>query len=404
MEIFLARQAIYNINMEVVGYEILYRSSNENKFDPTIGEERATYMVIQNIATFGLGELTNSKDTFINFPQKALENNIGTLLPRDTTIIEVLESVEPTLDVISNLIYIKSLGYRIALDDVSDWKSIIPYLDIVDIVKVDMKTTDLKKRKEIIDFVKDKKIIILAEKIETKEELEECKKLGFTHFQGFLFSKPDMLLGNDVSLRNITIYRLLIELIKNDVNVEYIDSIMKTDLLLTYKFLRFINSAYFSFVQEVSSIKQAIMLVGRNEMRKWLSVIALTQMDTGACEEYANNTIIRAKFCELVAENLDISIDASSSFLVGLFSEINLLIQKEMESIVKELPFKSEVKEALIEKDNIYRNIYLLCKNYENFESKDFTKYCKKVNIPEEKIGKLYLKAIEWGDDLLKYK
>ncbi|MEG0296494.1 MAG: HDOD domain-containing protein [Clostridium sp.] len=406
MEIFLARQAIYNREMDVIGYELLYRNSNENRFDPSVGSETATYKVIQNIGGFGFEQLTNNKAAYINFPQVALENNIATLLPRENTIIEVLESVIPTAEVISNLIYIKSLGYKIALDDVSSWTTVIPYINVVDIVKVDMISTELKDRLEIVKYIKekDRNITLLAEKVETFSELEECKRIGFDQFQGYYFSKPSMLLGKDIQLKNITVYRLLVELLKNDVNIDSIDEIMKSDIVLTYKFLRFINSAYFSFVQEVRSIRQAIMLVGRNEMRKWLSVVAVTQMDNGVSEEYTNNTIIRAKFCELIAEKLGARIDKSSAFLVGLFSEIDLLIKKDMNEVVKELPFKVEVKEALIEKENIYRTVYMISKAYESMDGDIITMNCEQAKLDEDFLGDLYLKAIEWGNKLSIYR
>lgn len=404
MKIFLARQAIYDINMSVVGYEVLYRSSDENRYDPSVGEDKATYTVIQNISTFGLDELANSKDVYINFPQQSIENNIGTLLPRKTTIIEVLENVNPTEQVFESLVFIKGLGYRIALDDVTNYKSIIPFLELVDIVKVDIQATTLIERLEIAKAIQGKNITLLAEKIETKEELEECKRLGFTQFQGYYFSKPAMVLGNDIKLKNTTVYRLLLELIKSDIDVEAIDLIMKTDIVLTYKFLRFINSAYFSFVQEIRSIKQAIMLVGRNEMKKWLSVIAVTQMETGASEEYTNNTIIKAKLCELIAKDFSESIDVSSAFLVGLFSEFDLLIEKNMENVVSELPFKNDVKDALTEKENTYRYIYLITKSYEEFNEEQIKYYCNCINFDANKLGELYLNAIEWCNDLLKYK
>lgn len=395
MEIFLARQAIYNKNRKIVAYEILYRNSLENVFDESEKQEAATYKVIQNISSFGLDKLTNNKVAFINFPEEAINENIATLLPNEKVIIEVLETVMPTKEIISNLRTLKNKGYSIALDDISTYSQIEGFLGVIDIVKIDYKLSNKYERFNIAHKTKDKGIKILAEKIESESEFNEASSLGFDYFQGYYFSKPTVLKSEDISTKNSTIFNVIVELLKEDFDINIMEQLIKSDIGLTYKFLKFINSAYFNFIQEVSSIKYAVMLVGREELRKWLSIISISEMNLPIGEEYSNNTIIRARMCELIAA-IKVSSDSNLGFMVGLFSDIDILMKKSLDDVVEELPINKEVKEALLGKENIYKEILDLAIAYENMDTEKIQNIATRINIDVDKIGLIYLESIEW--------
>ncbi|MGL5352642.1 MAG: EAL and HDOD domain-containing protein [Clostridium sp.] len=401
MKIFLGRQAIYNIDMKVVAYEILYRSSLDNSFDRNTQQEEATYKVIQNILSFGLKTLTNNKIAFINFPEDAINSNMATLLPREKVIIEVLETVEPTSEVLNNLSVLKKRGYLIALDDVCRYSQIESFLDVIDIVKIDYKLSDKFERFNIFQKLADKNtnLKMLAEKIETEEELEEAKLLGFDYFQGYYFSRPIVMEDEEVSSKNGTIFKIIIELLKEDFDIDRMENLIKSDVGLAYKFLKFINSAYFNFMQEVSSIKNAVVLVGRHELRKWLSIISISEMNTKRGNEHANNIVIRARMCELLSEvkNPD---SENTAFMVGLFSDIHFLVNKPLDESIALLPINTEVKEALLGKDNMYRDILDLVIAYENMDEDNIRIISKKINLDSNIIGEMYLKAIEWGSTI----
>ena len=280
MKIFLARQAIYNKNTKIVAYEILYRNSLKNAFDKNQKQEEATYKVMQNISSFGLNILTKNKLAFINFPEEVINSNMATLLPPDKVIIEVLETVEPTKEIIANLKFLRHKGYTIALDDISTYKQVEGFLGVIDIVKIDYKLSNKAERINIIQKLKNKNIKMLAEKIETENEMIEAKILGFDYFQGYYFSKPTVMESEDIAAKNRTIFYVIIELMKEDYDIDRMEDLIKSDIGLTYKFIKFINSAYFSFIQEVSSIKNAVMLIGRNELRKWLCIISISEMNS----------------------------------------------------------------------------------------------------------------------------
>ncbi len=393
MDIFIARQGIYDKNGKVVAYELLYRNSMENSYNPLIEDEVSTYKVIENISSFGLDILTNKKRAFVNFSEALIMKDIATLLPKENVVIEVLETVNPSEEIINKLLSLKDLGYYIALDDVVEVEHIVKFIGVIDIVKVDFRLATSEARKKIAYICNKYNIDMLAEKVETSEELNEAKELGYIYFQGYYYSKPSIFLGKDIAVKNTSIFMLLVELIKENYDIDKVEYIMKTDVALTYKFLKFINSSYFNFLQEIKSIRQAIILIGREELRKWLSILTVVEMSS-INSGYANSIIIRAKFCEEIS-NIISSNYAPQAFMVGLFSNMHQMIEKNIDYVVKELPLNSEIKNALLGEQNVLKDILDLALAYENVDSDKITEMRKKMSINEDLLWRIYSKSIE---------
>ena len=400
MDIFIARQGIYNSKEEVVAYELLYRNSLKNNFNEAIEDELATYKVIENISSFGLNTLTDEKRAFINFPEELINKNIATLLPKDKVVIEILETVNPTKEVLDNLSELKSKGYKIALDDVENELDIIKFSKVIDIVKVDFILSTPNSRKNMVKICKKLDIKMLAEKIETIEDFEEAKNLGFELFQGFYYSKPSILLGKDIAIKNTSIFIILIELVRENYNIDKVEDIMKTDVALTYKFFKFINSSYFNFLNEIGSIKQAIMLIGRQELRKWLSILSIVEMSSSKNDEYAKNTVIRAKFSEGIAEVIAPG-ESEAAFMVGLFSNLHVMMEKDIDYVVDTLPVSFKIKEALLGRDNILRNILDLVLAYERVEEEKIITLASKLNIKEGMLWNIYSSCLNWSKKII---
>lgn len=398
MDIFIARQGIYDKNGKVVAYELLYRNSMENSYNPLIEDEVSTYKVIENISSFGLDILTNKKRAFVNFSEALIMKDIATLLPKENVVIEVLETVNPSEEIINKLLSLKDLGYYIALDDVVEVEHIVKFIGVIDIVKVDFRLATSEARKKIAYICNKYNIDMLAEKVETSEELNEAKGLGYIYFQGYYYSKPSIFLGKDIAVKNTSIFMLLVELIKENYDIDKVEYIMKTDVALTYKFLKFINSSYFNFLQEIKSIRQAIILIGREELRKWLSILTVVEMSS-INDGYANIIIIRAKFCEEIANIISPNY-APQAFMVGLFSNMHQMIEKNIDYVVKELPLNSEIKNALLGEQNILKDILDLALAYENVDSDKITEMRKKMSINEDLLWRIYSKSIEWCSNI----
>lgn len=398
MDIFIARQGIYDKNGKVVAYELLYRNSMENSYNPLIEDEVSTYKVIENISSFGLDILTNKKRAFVNFSEALIMKDIATLLPKENVVIEVLETVNPSEEIINKLLSLKDLGYYIALDDVVEVEHIVKFIGVIDIVKVDFRLATSEARKKIAYICNKYNIDMLAEKVETSEELNEAKELGYIYFQGYYYSKSSIFLGKDIAVKNTSIFMLLVELIKENYDIDKVEYIMKTDVALTYKFLKFINSSYFNFLQEIKSIRQAIILIGREELRKWLSILTVVEMSS-INSGYANSIIIRAKFCEEIS-NIISSNYAPQAFMVGLFSNMHQMIEKNIDYVVKELPLNSEIKNALLGEQNVLKDILDLALAYEKVDSDKITEMRKKMSINEDLLWRIYSKSIEWCSNI----
>lgn len=396
MDIFIARQGIYDCEEKVVAYELLYRNSTINSFNSEIEDELATYQVIENINSFGIDNLTNNKIGFVNFPEKLINKNIATLLPKDKVVIEILENVNPTEEVIKNLNNLKKQGYSLALDDVENEEDIKKFVNLVDFVKVDFLLSTKEARIKIAELCKKHNIKMLAEKIENLEALNEAKELGFRYFQGYYYSKPSIFLGKDIKIKNSSIFLILAELIKEDSNFEKIENMIKRDVALTYKFFKFINSSYFNFIEKISSIKEAIMLIGKEELMKWLSVLSVIELSSNGNDEHTSNTVIRAKFCERIAELVEYE-KKEDAFLVGLFSNLHLMMDKDLKNLLKDLPINNNIKEALLGEESILRNILDLVLAYEKVEEDKIKKLCNIIGVDEGKLWDLYFYSLDWS-------
>lgn len=399
MDIFIARQGIYDYKERIVAYELLYRNSMENKFSEEIDEDKATYKLIENINAFGLDTLTDNKRAFINFPEGLIKNNFATLLPKDKVVIEILENVEAKKEVLESLGKLKSEGYKIALDDLEKVNDLLEFIDYVDIVKIDFLLSTKEERKKIIRVCSKRDIKTLAEKIETKEEFKEAIKLGCNYFQGYYFSKPSVFLRGDIEVKNISIMNILNELSNEDYNLEKVEVLMKIDVAITYKFFQFINSSYFNFIQSIESIKQAIMLIGRKELRKWLFILSVSEISNYKSEEYAKTIIMRSRFNELIAEDLQ-DVESSSAFIVGLFSDLNLMLKEDINQTIDKLPLNKDIKDALIGKSNIYRDILDLTLAYEKVEIKEIVRLSQKIGVETSTLVEKYYLTIEWCNGL----
>lgn len=401
MDIFLARQPIYDDDNKAIAYELLHRSSSENKFDFDVSADEATKKLISNTLCIGFDELVEDKMAYINFSSQLILQEVPSVLPSNKIVIEVLEDVEPTKEVKEAIKKLRNKGYLIALDDVTLKSEFWGFGQLIDIYKIDYRATTTIDRAKIIKGINvfNSSAIFLAEKVENIEEYQEALSLGFKYFQGFYFSKPIMMEGKDIPVRNTNCYLILSELLKKDYDVAKVETIIKADVSISYKIMKMLNSAAFGLVQKVSSIRQAIVLMGKKELSKLLTIIAMSQMKCDNEEEISRLLIIRARFCELVANYIGYD-KSEQCFLVGLFSELDKFMQRDMKDIVDELAIEEELKDALLEKDNEIRKVLNLVIAYENMDNFDILKYSLELGIPKGKLVELYMQSINWSSKI----
>ena len=271
-----------------------------------------------------------------------------------------------------------------------------PLIDIVDIIKVDFRISNHREREEILHLAGDRNIKFLAEKIETHDEFESAKEMGFSYFQGFFFSKPRIISGSEIPGYKHKYLEILRQI--NDPNLDFdtLEHVVKRDLSITYKLFKFINSAAFGFQVRIQSIRQALTLLGMNEFRKWVSLVALSEMGADKTEELLVSSMMRAKFCEFIAIKIHKKERSADLFLMGMFSHIDAFIDKPMNSIIDELPLSGEVKAALSGGDNEFRDVLEIIIAYEKGCWDCVLALLKKFDINEKDIPEIYGNSVDW--------
>jgi c-di-GMP-related signal transduction protein len=396
MKIFVARQPIFNQMEHVIAYELLFRSGDVGTYDAQDDDEATVSVISGAFLLLGMDKTTDRKRAFINFTRNLLKRDIVMQLPPQSVVVEILETIEPDEEIVEICTKLKKLGYVIALDDFIFSKKFQKLIELVDIIKVDFLATAGEERRNIITAVNNPRIKFLAEKVETREDFEEAVSLGYSYFQGYFFSKPEVLSEEDVPSYKVQYLRILHEIHRVDLDYGRMEEIIKHDVAFSYKLLKYVNSAHFGFRQKVYSIRHALVLLGKRQVEQWISLLILRELGRDRPEEIVVLSIMRAKFGEILVQKMNLQKLSSNAFIMGMFSLLDSLLNRPMKDILKELPIAMEVKNALLGADNQLGNIYDLMLSYEKGEWSNFSHYAGKCNIREEEVPDLYLQSLQW--------
>jgi|LSQX01.3.fsa_nt_gb EAL and modified HD-GYP domain-containing signal transduction protein len=397
MDVFLARQPIFDLNQEVYAYEVLYRSGISNAFSGEVDDDAASSKVIlDTFQNFGLETITSGKPAFINFSSTLIEKDIATLLSPEYLVVEVLERVDPSPKVIKGIRDLRDLGYKIALDDFVYSRPFEPLLDLADIVKVDFQNTSLFEIKKLRARLLTRNAKLLAEKIETWEEFRLAKEQGFILFQGYYFQKPEMLTTTSLTPLEINHLQLVAEVNRDEVDFMEVAKIISTDLAFTYNLLKLINSAAFRSRERINSIQQAVVMLGEKELRKWITLIVLQGMSVSTMSEPVGVSLVRGRFAQLLAQRTRLREHQDALFMTGLFSMLDVLLQRPLETILNDVHAPEEVKDALLHNSGPYKEI---CSTVMAYEKGDWGKIAHNVetlNLDGSTLADSYMEAIQW--------
>lgn len=398
MEVYVARQPILDRNRKLFAYELLFRGGTENAFPEIDGDIATSQLLSNSFLNFDINLVSNNKLAFVNFTETLLLQGLPNLFPKDKIVVEVLEDVAPNEKIQNAIIGLAKQGYCIALDDFEYDPSLEPLIDLCQIIKIDIRITPLEEAEELIRQLSGRSITFLAEKVETYEEFQQTLNIGFDLFQGYFFSKPEILETGTIKSSSLGVIQLIQELYKEDFDINRVERKINVDVNIAYKLLRYINSAAFGREQEIKSIKHAITYLGINETRRFLSLIALSEISSDKPDELVLSSIIRGRFCELLGEICKKQFDGDELFMLGLFSHIDAMFDSDMESIMEYLPLAHEIKSALIAEAGELANILKLCIYYEAGDWKRCLQLAHKLEIREDKLPKCYISSLEWAN------
>ena len=401
MEIYVARQPVFNKNKRLYGYELLFRDGLSNAFPDIDGDTATSKLLSNSFFSIGMNQLTSGKTAFINFPQSLLLKKVPMMFPSEKMIVEVLEDVDPTEQVISACNEIAKAGYSLALDDFVFKNEIRPLIELADIIKIDFMLTPIDEIQKIVNRFERKNIKLLAEKIETYEDFKNALSMGFLYFQGYFFSKPEIISGKEIAPYKITLLQIVGEANKKDCSFEKLEKLINRDVSISYKLLRYINSAFFKRAREISSIKHAIVLLGEMEVKRFISMVATAELASDKPDELVRASIIRARMCELLGLHSHNGADISELFLMGLFSLIDAMLDNNMEDIMQSLPLSKNIKQALLEEKGDLADYLKLVSSYESANWETFSSIISNINVDEKKFPEFYQEAVSWADSYL---
>lgn len=343
--VFLARQPIYDGKQQVFGYELLYRRGEDATFAGDLTVADSARSLANALIEIGLNELVGRSKAFINVSEEMIVAKAVEAFPHKRVVVEVLEHVPPTPDVIAELRRLKHLGYTIALDDFL-WNDLTePMLPFADIIKVDIADVGFDALPELCQRLKQFPAVRLAERVETHEEQRECAKLGFELFQGYYMAKPQLVRGRGIRTNHLALVRLISRMNAPDLTLDELERLVASDVQLNVKLLKFIKSAYFGLPTKVDSIRQALMFVGVSTLAAVATLLMMSQF-ANKPQELVFTAMVRAKMAERLGSHLGHK-DVDRHFTVGMLSVLDALMDLPMAELLKDLPLTEEVEAAL---------------------------------------------------------
>lgn len=402
MAFFAARQPILDADKNLYGYELLFRSSMENAF-PNVDEEKATSKMIEGLyLDLGLDRIASEKLAFINFTKSSVLEGHPTLLPADRVVVEILESVQPSDQIYSQMKKMHVNGYILALDDFihnPHWERFYP---LCQIIKVDCLDINEEQLKDIVEVRKrHPHIRLLAEKVENNEVFEQYKAMGFTLFQGYFFSKPEVIKSVSLNSSQSLLSAVLREVTEEEPKANEIARLLELDPGLSFKLLRYAQSPYFQRRAKVDSIKQAVVMLGKKELERFITLLFAATFGEAKPNELIRLSMQRAKFCEFFAQQTTYKNKLSSAFLVGMLSLLDAMLDANLATVISQLPLSADIKVALVRHQGWLADCIHLCKQFEQANWEGMVKACDKYEVDYDIMLEAYTESIVWSEQRL---
>lgn len=403
MNVFLGRQPIFDRQGSIYGYELLYRNSDENTF-PNVNPEKATlHVFMHTFLSFGIHKVVGNHKVFINFSEDLLKEELFLSFPPKTIVIEVLETVMITPNVLKHIKKFKEAGYQIALDDFKMREDYFEHKDIfslVDIIKVDLLQTTSTEQIEIFALRQAyPQIKLLAEKVETKQQREISEKLSYDLFQGYFYAVPEILSGYDIAI-NPQIYQCLQNVLQGkEVDYEAAASYMMRDVSLLYKFIRYSHTVNGEQAYTCQSIQGMMEQLGAIELRKWLHMV--DGMDSRIGEHAGNRkaleerALLRGEMCRLLALQLQL-VNEDEFFLLGSLSLIDVMLKQTMDELLQHVSFSSILKESLAGKETRMSPLLKIAIQLEKLQIDEAYKIAEELGIRKEQLSACSQQAHRW--------
>ena len=395
-DFIIGRQQILDSKLNIYAYELLFRGQDYDLTKNSEATQATNQVITDSILELGLNNLVGSQKAFINFTTQNILEKTPLSLPKDRVVIEVLENIDIDQKIISTLKEFSQQGYIIALDDFvlnDEW---LPLLEFANIIKLDVLAMGEAKTRETIKNLKPWNLKILAEKVETHEEFKFLSELGCDYYQGYFFSKPNIVPGKRLGVNQTAAIRLLTIINDPDVEIEKIAKTIAQDAGLSYKLLHYINSAFFSLPSKIDSIQHAISYLGLKEVKRWANILTLASLSSKPVA-VLENSLIRGKMCEQLAKMAGEKAD--HFFLIGILSSLDSILDIPINEALQQLPLSNDIKSAILDKQGLPGEALKCVIHYEQWD----LSHIHFKDMDQKLISEAYYTSITWAKEVLNH-
>ena len=404
-DFFLARQPILSRSQRLVAFELLFRSADAPEAN-VVDHAAATAAVISHASQLGMQRVVGERLAFVNVDEIVLMSDFVRFLPHDKVILEILETVRATPEVIARVVELRSYGFKFALDDViEESDDISKLIDYVDVIKIDVQAVPSGSLAALVKTFTMPGKKLLAEKVETVEEYELCMELGFEYFQGYYFARPAILSGKKIAPSELVILNLL-QLITSDADDSELEMTVKRDPLISLNLLRLVNTPAAGARRHIDSLGEALVVLGREQLQRWLQI--LLYATPGATVEL-NSPLLqmattRGKLMELMTRKLPAQqrAGAAASFTVGIMSLMDALFSMSMQDVLDTVVVAPEVRAALLEHEGTLGEMLKIVELLENPKrGPQLSKSIKSIGLTVKEVREIELEAFSWVNELV---
>lgn len=401
MNVYMARQPIFDHNGNVYAYELLYRSNGQENIYNGISGDESTADVITN-AFFGLDvrNIIGGSKAFINFTGNLIKRGVPKMISPEILVVEVLENQladEEILDAVQDL---KERGYMIALDDFEYSGAYNDLFALGDLVKIDFRSPQ-KSIEETAYVCRYSNKLMLAEKVETKSEFEYAKKLGCTYMQGYYFARPAIMSGSSIQPLPVNLMEVMQLMAQPEPEIRDIVDVMSRDTAMCQRILRLINSVYFGMSNKVSSINQAILILGLDYLREWVYLMGMQKITQNDSVEVMKMALLLAKFCRKLSELIPEAANQGEAFyLMGLLSMIVFSGDRALAQALDEFPLTNDIKKGLLRRGGTYSDVFEMALNYVEGKWDEFDEIAEKYRLNSDEVSDLFIQCTQEIENL----
>ncbi len=397
---YIARQPIVDGEHRLIAYELLFRHSAYAQSAQVDTDVDAGVSVISNtLCNMGTEWLLRGKLAFVNMETPMLMSSFSTLLPPENVVIEVLETVRITPEILARLQELKEIGYRFALDDFQYLPESEPLLPLATYVKLDVLAHTPEDLAKLVRAIRKYPVKLVAEKVETPEQFRHCRALDFDYFQGYYFARPENIVTRVINPTHATVLQLM-EKVRKDAGIEQLELLFKKDVALTFKLLRYINSAGFGLSCEVQSIRHAVSILGMQPLYRWLSLLLVTAGTGPTSPTLARTAITRGRLCELLGKECLSRADQDNLFIVGVFSLLPALLEITMEQLLDRVVIPDSFADALLHRSGIYGPFLDLVVSVEGGDLERIENLTGVLMLSAGTVNEAHLRALTWVEQL----